>query len=204
MIEASLQDDPKGEGSAQESSSHLKQFRLMGAYNAWSNARLYEIAASLSEAERRRDLGAFFQSIHRTLNHLLLTDRHWMSRFAEDTPLRFRAYQEARLEPLLGEHGRELYSDFTELRREREATDAVLNAWLAELKPAMLEAPMRYSNSQGLKRVHPLWFGMAHFFNHQTHHRSQATTMIQQLGHQYGVTDFLVMYHLTPEAFAAP
>ena len=200
MPELSNQDQ-RSEGSAQESSSLLKQLRLMGAYNAWSNGRLYEMAASLAEVERRRDLGAFFQSIHRTLNHLLLTDRHWMSRFAENTPLRFRAYQAAKLEPLLGAHGRELYSDFTELRREREATDTVLKAWLAELTPAMLEAPMRYSNTQGLERVHPLWFGMAHFFNHQTHHRSQATTMIQQLGRQYGVTDFLVMYHLAPEAF---
>ncbi|HEY2663556.1 MAG TPA: DinB family protein [Candidatus Binataceae bacterium] len=191
------------ETCAAESSSHLKQFRLMGEYNAWSDLRLYEIAGSLSEGERTRDLGAFFHSIHRTLNHLLLTDRHWMSRFAENTPLRFRAYHGAKLEPVLGEHGRELYSDFAELRREREATDAVLNAWLAELTPAMLDASMRYRNSQGLERVHPLWFAMAHFFNHQTHHRSQATTMLQQLGRDYGVTDFLVMYHLAPAAFAA-
>jgi uncharacterized damage-inducible protein DinB len=67
----------------------------------------------------------------------------------------------------------------------------------------MLDASMRYRNSQGLERVHPLWFAMAHFFNHQTHHRSQATTMLQQLGRDYGVTDFLVMYHLAPAAFAA-
>jgi len=183
-------------------SSQLQQFRLMGLYNSWSNKRIYDVAASMTDRERRRDLGAFFHSIHRTLNHLLLTDRHWLSRFAEKTPLRFRAFEGAKLEPVLGEHGRELYRDFANLRRERDATDAVLCAWLEELGPETLEVELRYRNTQGVERAHPLWFGLAHFFNHQTHHRSQATTMMQQLGHAYGVTDFLAMYQLAPEAFA--
>jgi uncharacterized damage-inducible protein DinB len=118
----------------------------------------------MTDDERRRNLGAFFHSIHRTLNHLLLTDRHWMSRFAEKTPLRFRAYEGAKLEPVLGDHGRELYPDLVDLRREREATDAVLSAWLEELRPETLEVEMRYRNTQGGERVHPLWFAMAHFF----------------------------------------
>lgn len=186
------------------SSSHQQQFRLMGLYNSWSNKKIYDVAASMTDEERRRNLGAFFRSIHRTLNHLLLTDRHWMSRFAENTRLRFRAYEGAKLEPVLGEHGRELYRDFADLRREREATDAVLSAWLEELRPETLAVEMRYRNSQGVERVHPLWFAMAHFFNHQTHHRSQVTTMMRQLGHDYGVTDLLAMYQLAPEAFTLP
>jgi len=182
-------------------SAHLQQFRLMGRYNTWGNGRLYEISAALPEEERRRDLGAFFYSVHGTLNHLLLTDRHWMSRFATCTPLRFSAFEGAKLIPILGAHARELYSNFGELRAQRAETDAVLEAWLDELEPRMLSVPMRYANSQGIEREHPLWFAMAHLFNHQTHHRSQATTLIQQLGHDYGVTDFLAMYNLAPDAF---
>ena len=181
--------------------THLGQFRLMGRYNTWANGRLYEIAATLTDDERRRDLGAFFHSVHGTLNHLLLTDRHWMSRFAACTPHKFQAFDGALLEPLLGRQGRELYADFGELRTQRQATDAVLEAWLRELEPTMIAAPMRYANSQGVVREHPLWFAIAHLFNHQTHHRSQATTLIQQLGHDYGVTDFLAMYNVAAEAF---
>jgi uncharacterized damage-inducible protein DinB len=32
-----------------------------------------------------------------------------------------------------------------------------------------------------------------HFFNHPTHHRGQATTLLKQLGVDPGVTDFIMM-----------
>src|SRR6266481_7971273 len=86
-----------GPGMATDT-THLGQFRLMGRYNTWANGWLYEIAATLTDDERRRDLGAFFHSVHGTLNHLLLTDRHWISRFATATPLRFKSLAGARLE----------------------------------------------------------------------------------------------------------
>ena len=50
-------------------------------YNRLANETLYEACAALSDGERRRDLGAFFRSVHGTLNHLLLGDRIWMTRF---------------------------------------------------------------------------------------------------------------------------
>ena len=59
--------------------------RTMAAYNAWMNERLYELCASLPDAERKRDRGAFFKSVHGTLNHLLYGDRAWMSRFTGGT-----------------------------------------------------------------------------------------------------------------------
>src|SRR5262249_61045576 len=54
----------------------------MARYNRWQNANLYGVADTLSEAERRRERGAFFGSIFATLNHLLWADRIWMSRLA--------------------------------------------------------------------------------------------------------------------------
>src|SRR5580700_5409219 len=50
-------------------------------YNRLANEKLYEACGALSEEERRRDLGAFFKSVHGTLNHLVLGDRIWMTRF---------------------------------------------------------------------------------------------------------------------------
>jgi uncharacterized damage-inducible protein DinB len=44
----------------------------------------------------------------------------------------------------------------------------------------------------GGAREHPLWMALTHFFNHGTHHRGQATTLLKQLGHDPGVTDFMV------------
>ena len=59
-------------------------FEQRAAYNRWANARLYEAALALSDADYRRDVGAFFKSLHGTLNHLLLTDRMWFKRLTGD------------------------------------------------------------------------------------------------------------------------
>ena len=50
-------------------------------YNRLANETLYAACARLSGAEYCRDLGAFFGSVHGTLNHLLLGDTIWMTRF---------------------------------------------------------------------------------------------------------------------------
>ena len=55
--------------------------RLMAQYNAEMNRRLYAAAARLTDAERKADRGAFWQSIHGTLTHILWGDTQWMSRF---------------------------------------------------------------------------------------------------------------------------
>ena len=59
----------------------ITQFKTMAQYNTWMNRSIYGTCAALSDEERKRDLHAFFGSIHRTLNHLLLTDRVQMGRF---------------------------------------------------------------------------------------------------------------------------
>lgn len=57
----------------------------MAQYNRWMNRKLYEAAGRLSDAERRRDLGAFFRSIHGTFNHLVWGDSIWFGRFVGET-----------------------------------------------------------------------------------------------------------------------
>jgi len=77
-------------------STHLRQFSRLAQYNAWFNSRLYELISSLTDEERRRDMGAFFRSIHGTLNHILLTDRMWLGRISKH-PHGFRSLEKATL-----------------------------------------------------------------------------------------------------------
>jgi uncharacterized damage-inducible protein DinB len=44
----------------------------------------------------------------------------------------------------------------------------------------------------------PFWFTVQHFFNHQTHHRGQLTTLLEQAGCDCGVTDLLWLADSTP------
>ena len=62
-------------------------FPMLAAYNAWANRRLYDAAAALPDADYRADRGAFFKSVHGTLNQQCAIRRRrclWVpgSRFA--------------------------------------------------------------------------------------------------------------------------
>ena len=54
--------------------------RGMAAYNQWMNGKIYACSAELSDEERKRDLGAFFGSVHGTLNHIYVGDEAWLQR----------------------------------------------------------------------------------------------------------------------------
>ncbi|MBD2091263.1 DinB family protein [Microcoleus sp. FACHB-1515] len=181
------------------SSPHLDQFRLLAQYNSWANDRLYALLSTLTEEEWQRNMGAFFGSIHGTLNHLLLGDRIWLRRFATGTPHKFSALENAKLIFEFHSLADILYPKFAEFWQERKVTDQAIEQWMSELDPEMLTARVCYQNVSGIDRNHSLWFGLTHFFNHQTHHRAQVTTLLQQLGYDYGATDFLMMYDIAKD-----
>ena len=159
---------------------------VMARYNRWMNDKLYTLVAGLGDEARKRDSGAFFKSIHGTLNHLLLTDRVWLARF-KGVPA-----PDGFMGPGIRSLEQELYADFEELRRERALTDDELSGWVAELTPERLAAPLVFMR-RGHKLESPLWGTVAHLFNHQTHHRGQITTLLSQQGHDPGVTDLVAM-----------
>jgi uncharacterized damage-inducible protein DinB len=153
----------------------------LARYNRWMNERIYALCAGLPDAERRRDRGAFFGSIHRTLDHLVYADLAFLSRFTGDPP---------EVPPL----GALLHPDFDALRLVRERLDARLVAWADALSREWLASPHTYTSNVDRKtRTLPRWILVAHLFNHQAHHRGQLTTLLSQLGLDYGSTDLPFM-----------
>jgi uncharacterized damage-inducible protein DinB len=171
--------------------SLVEQYRGLARYNTWMNAKLYALAAELSEEERTRDLGAFFGSLQGTLGHILWADRIWLWRFTKDQAIGLSRDRDGNPIPI-GMHDQVLYPEFEDLRRERATTDRHIEAWIAGLTPETLAGPIAYGSMNGGAREHPLWQAVTHFFNHETHHRGQATTLFRQLGRDPGVTDFMV------------
>jgi uncharacterized damage-inducible protein DinB len=154
---------------------------------------MYATAATLSDDERRRDLGAFFRSVHGTLGHILMADRVWLWRFTLDRKVGESRDRSGAPIALTGAYDQDLYPDFAELRRERARTDGDIDRLVAGLGAERLTAPLRYRTGAGTEYEHPLWWALLHFFNHQTHHRGQATTLLKQLGRDPGDTDLGIM-----------
>lgn len=66
----------------------MKALYLMFAgCNRGANARLYDAASGLDDTRYREDCGAFFGSVHRTLNHLLAC-RPWHPRSRTGSTIR--------------------------------------------------------------------------------------------------------------------
>lgn len=155
--------------------------KIMAEYNAWMNERLYELCASIPDEERKEDKGAFFGSIHGTLNHILYGDLAFMSRFTGD--------------PVdVPELGVDLYSDFQELWLARITLDQRIVVWAAELNVDWLVQELTYiSRVDGVSRTIPRWVLVVHMLNHETHHRGQVTTLLSQMGLDVGSTDLPFM-----------
>ena len=170
--------------------------RAFARYNRWMNGKVYDAAARLSDEDRKRDRGAFFRSIHGVLNHILLADRVWLGRLAGRVA-----------EPgFIGVDGiktldQELASDFDELRRQRDVTDAALDAFAEKLTAESLAKTIRFVR-KGQETEVPLWWIVTQVFNHQTHHRGQITTLLFQAGQDPGATDIYAM--LTEESARPP
>jgi uncharacterized damage-inducible protein DinB len=154
---------------------------LMAEYNVWMNGKVYAACARLSDEERRRDRGAFFKSIHGTLNHLVWGDRGWLPRFNGKT------YP-------TGPVGVDLYDDFGQLTAARAEMDAEILVWARGVTPDWLAAPMTWTSKlYGFTQTHPRWVQVTQMFNHQTHHRGQVHAMLTAAGIDIGPTDLPVL-----------
>lgn len=152
-------------------------YRTFARYNAWMNNKLYRACGDIDDGERKRDRGAFFGSIHSTLNHLLFGDRMWMKRFTG------RPYE---TRPV----GQDLFDDYSALRQAREEMDHDILDWTEGLTAEWLAGDITWTSGiDGRARSRPCWLLVSHMFNHQTHHRGQVTTLLSQSGIDIGVTD---------------
>jgi uncharacterized damage-inducible protein DinB len=144
-------------------------FAMMADYNAWANVRLYRMAHLLSDEQYRRDVGAYFKSLHGTLNHIMAADRIWMHRLTGG-----------------GEHPKSLsailFDDLASLSTARQLEDQRIVSFVASLSDAQLEELWDYRTLNGTPQKQRRREILAHLFNHQTHHRGQAHAILTALG----------------------
>jgi uncharacterized damage-inducible protein DinB len=170
-------------------SSHV---RLMASYNEWMNARLYAAAATLPPAALALDRRAFFGSILGTLNHLVNGDIVWLQRFAAHPALHSALAEVAAL-PAPASLGEPRAATLAELAGLRRRLDVAIVALADAVVEPDLDVVLRYANTKGIVAEKNFFSLLMHFFNHQTHHRGQASTLLSQEGVDLGVTDLLAL-----------
>ena len=144
-------------------------FVTMAKYNAWANARLFRMAGALQDELYRKEVGAYFKSLHGTLNHLLAADRIWMRRLtgAGDHPERLNAI---------------LFDNLPSLHTARVEEDRRIIGFVQGLAEPAFEEVLDYRTLNGTPQRQRRREILAHLFNHETHHRGQAHAILTVLG----------------------
>ncbi|MCV2403295.1 DinB family protein [Marinomonas sp. C2222] len=171
--------------------SQQSNFVLMAEYNATMNQSLYAACSRLTKDELLEDRKAFFGSIINTLNHILIGDTIWLQRFADhvedDKSLGY-----VRSLPKPSSLDAMLYADFSILKGKRFEMDEVILLFAKQLKDSDLSRVISYVSTTGVRFNKNFGHIVQHFFNHQTHHRGQVSTLLNQQGIDLGVTDLLI------------
>ena len=172
--------------------SRTDQIVLLGAYNEWMNTKLYDAARSLPHDELVADRSAFFGSILGTLNHLVVGDTIWLKRFAAH-PTAHSALASLQTVPSPASLDQIVHADLSKLTERRKTLDKMIREWSQSIKESDLDHVLCYANSRGVVSSKCFFSLVVHFFNHQTHHRGQASTLLFQAGIDIGVTDLLAL-----------
>jgi uncharacterized damage-inducible protein DinB len=172
--------------------NRTQHLQLMARYNQWMNDKLYAAAETLSAEALSADRKAFFGSILGTLNHPVVADIIWLKRFARH-PAGHQALEPVKQLDDPQALSQVLFTDIETLRAQRQMLDEVIIRWAAQLSEEDLDVVLAYSNTTGIKAERNFYGLLTHFFNHQTHHRGQATTLLSQAGVDVGSTDLLAL-----------
>jgi len=170
----------------------IPYFSDLASYNQWMNRKLYEAAAGLSGEELHRDRGAFFASIFGTLGHIVAGDTIWLKRISSHST-GFVSLKCLDGLPAPASLDQRLCETLSELTALRASLDEAFIAFCAEVQPAQLAERFEYTSKTGIKSRKLLGEVLLHVFNHQTHHRGQATTLFSQLGIDIGATDLILL-----------
>ncbi|MET1046797.1 MAG: DinB family protein [Hyphomicrobium sp.] len=154
--------------------------RTLARYNAWQNANIYGACENLSDAQRKENRGAFFGSIHATLNHILWADQIWLWRLGIGPGPAKRSIAD----------GLTLFDDWKELSNERRRFDDVIGDWSAGLDQQALDGELAWlSGATGRDMRTAKALIVTHIFNHQTHHRGQVHALLTGFGVKPDLTD---------------
>jgi len=170
--------------------SLLSNLQLLSQYNQWMNQKHYQTAQKLGNKVIQQNQGAFFDSILNTLNHIYIADIIWLRRFSQH-PHKYLSLNQLPELPNYQALGQIVANEIETLATLRQELDQTIILWCQEIESPDLEQQLSYSDTKG--NPHTKNFGqlIQHFFNHQTHHRGQVSTLMYQQGVDIGVTDLL-------------
>lgn len=167
----------------------------MANYNAVMNQKISNSMTNLAEEILWADNKAFFGSVLGTLNHLMVGDLIWLRRFnpLSSHPHGFDALRQLVDFPISTALTQTLYYQKKGFISNRQKLDHIIIDFIQEIDDSDYAKILSYTNTENIAHQKPFSMLLQHFFNHQTHHRGQVTTLLNQVGIDIGETDLLMI-----------
>ena len=161
----------------------ITNFQLLANFNTWANTKIFSYCKELDDTEYKKDRGAFFSSIHGTLNHLLVVDRAYISRIEGK-------------DPGLKSLNQILYKNLFQLEEARIKEDKRLVDLVNNISEESIHKEITYKGFE-ISNTYTINIMLITLFNHQTHHRGQIHNMLSQADvkpPQIDIPDFITQY----------
>jgi uncharacterized damage-inducible protein DinB len=156
-------------------------FVAYSRYNQKANAAVFDAVSRMGAAQLGHPIKAFYPTIVDTVSHTLKSDIKWLHRLA-----RFRASpvpKDAAAPFLTGDKidiGK-VAADLGSFVALRSRVDEAIVEVITSIPEEAFAADIEIEWGSGtVKRA--LWQLLAQWFNHQTHHRGQASIQLDELG----------------------
>jgi uncharacterized damage-inducible protein DinB len=145
-----------------------KHFIYQVDFQHWSNDRLFESLDVLDEEARRGNQGMEFESLHKTLNHILVVARSWAAR-------------------LKGEHKPGAREDvpvpeWKELKHALRQEFRAMQRWLEGQPESFFDEQISDLDAQDLSRQVWVCDALTQVMTHAAHLRGQAVAVAVRLG----------------------
>jgi len=168
-------------------------FELLAAYNTKTNQEMLGILEAQDPGLLSRPTGVYHGSLLGVLNHLLQADVLWLRRLAHQFP---------ELQPAAGQlpeftlRGLKdvVWDSLPVFRPVREQVDGLWERAVRELPPERYPQKLEYRNIKGQPQSKVVWRTLLHAFNHQTHHRGQVATLLDQAGVDNDYSNLIWMF----------
>ena len=156
----------------------LEYFKTLYDYNYWANAKILDTTEQITDEQLFAPTHDSYGSLHGTLVHTMSAEWVWRTRWLGTSPKA----------PLRNED----FPSLAAIRSRWNEEEQQMRTFLASLSEENVRRVVQYTNMQGQAYSAPLWQLMMHLVNHGTQHRSEAATILTDLGHSPGDIDMLV------------
>ena len=152
-------------------------FVIQADYQHWSNEVLFTSLDYLQPDVIGSDQGLFFNSIHHTVDHMLVVSQSWLARLQGDK--------------LTVDYKVINNPDWRELKIALRKEARRLQSWLEARPEEYFDDQVSFTGGDGKTRKMWVRDALTHLFTHFAHHRGQVSAVATRLGVPCPEMDFV-------------